>query len=536
MTPRNWLVKLSLAVAAIGILAPPLPAAVLYWQTATSGTINSGNYSTDNTTLNLSPVAADEINIGAAGTATRSAGATLNYAKLKLGVTGVGSNRNGAGTVTVSNGAKINLTAGAAGSANAGLIVGNTQTGTLNIDGANSSVTSNQLIVIGFATNQPLRNGTINITNGGSLISTAGNINMGDSGAGGDVGIQGHLFVDGTVSAMGSGADLNVGIRNTGATVTQTGGAINIADVIEVGFGGTGAHTNLNSSFSISGGTTTNGGNFFVGRGASSGAKVFISGSGTINVGNRYLMGSGSATGVETNHSAGTLNTVLDLRIGDGLNYSGDSTYNLSGTGIVNSNSTTTLSIVGRQGTGKFIQTGGTANFKGGLSVGNRDGAAGATNGLYQISGGNLNVLNGMSVAPNGVGQLRVIGDDAAIDVTGNFSLGNTGNGLGTLAYELESGDLLSVIDVSGTATFSAGSKLIFDNSNAAFTQGTYNLLTATDIIDNGISFTGPFNWVYQIVPGLNGEILQVTVIPEPGTLALALVGGIAALRCRRRS
>ena len=526
-----------MASATVGLAAPQLPAALIGWQGGT-GNLTDANYSTDGTTQNLAPAAGDRLNFGNAGTGALSTGNTHSYQRLYVGGGGNVPNpaappanialpRQGVGTLTVNNGSKINLTAGAAGSDNAGLTVGRVQNGTLNIDGANSSVTSNQLIVIGFAGGQPTRSGTVNITNGGSLISTAGNINMGDSPAAGDVGIQGHLFVNGTVSAMGTGADLNIGIRNTMSTVTQTGGTISIADIIEVGFGGTGTHTNLNSSFTISGGTTTHGGNFFVGRGASAGATVNISG-GTINTGNRYLMGAGTATGIVTNHSGGTLNTTLDVRVGDAG--SGDATYNLSGTGVINS---TTGGHVGRQGTGKFFQTGGTANFNGTFSIGNREATLLANNGLYRISAGDLNVATALNVAQKGTGEFRVVGDDATIDVTGAMLVDNTVNGVGALAFELESGDLLSMINVTGVATFNSGANLIFDVSNAAPTQGVYDLLTAASIVDNGITFSGPAPWRYRIISGGNGQILQV-IVPEPSAFGLALITGAMVLWRRR--
>jgi hypothetical protein len=524
----TWIRNLAaaLGIAAAAMIAPKIQAATIFWQgTGVSGNLTDFNYS-DGTNTNLAPAAADVVNFGGGGMATHAVAGATSFSKLRVGHSEAPGG-SGTGNVTVNSGAQVNLTGGAAGSANAGLWVGNSQFGTLTIDGAGSTVISNQLIVIGYAANQPNRNGTVHLTNGGSLISTAGNINMGDSPSAGQNGIQGHLFVNGTVSAMGAGADLNIGIRNATSSVTQTGGAINIADIIEVGFGGTGAHTNLNSSFNIAGGTTTHGGNFFVGRGASAGATVNISG-GTINTGNRYLMGAGTATGIVTNHSGGTLNTTLDVRVGDAG--SGDATYNLSGSGVINS---TTGGHVGRQGTGKFFQTGGTANFNGTFSIGNREAATGANNGLYKISGGDLNVATALNVASNGTGELRVVGDDATIDVTGAMLVGNTANGAGTLAFELESGDLLSTINVTGVATFNLGANLIFDVSNAAPTQGVYDLLTAASIVDNGITFSGPAPWSYRIISGGNGQILQV-IVPEPGALGLALIASAIVLWRRR--
>jgi hypothetical protein len=245
-----------------------------------------------------------------------------------------------------------------------------------------------------------------------------------------------------------------------------------------------------------------------------------------LNTGNRFLMGAGTATGAVTNHSAGTLTTTLDIRVADAFtSATSDATYNLSDTGIINS---TTGGIVGRQGVGKFFQTGGTANFNGTLSIGNREVGALATNGLYEISDGDLNGTT-LNIAPNGTGELRVVGDDGTIDLSNNFTMNNTANGVGTLAYELEAGDSLSMINVAGTATFNSGSVLLVDISNAGHEQFHYNLLTAPSIVDNGISFQAPPGWWYRIIDGGNGKILQA-IVPEPSSIrlvALALCFGV---------
>jgi hypothetical protein len=221
---------------------------------------------------------------------------------------------------------------------------------------------------------------------------------------------------------------------------------------------------------------------------------------------------------------------VADVRVADAG--TPDATYNLSGTGVL---TTTTGGIVGRQGTGKFLQTGGQANFNGALAIGNREAAANAANGLYRISGGDLNIATALNVAANGTGEFRVVGDDATIDVTGNMLVDNTANGLGKLAFELESGDLLSMINVTGTATFNAGSSLVFDLSQAAPTQGVYDLLTAASIVDNGIAFSGPPVWSYRIVSGGNGQILQA-VVPEPAAVIMAAIAGVVFVGARRHS
>ena len=92
--------------------------------------------------------------------------------------------------------------------------------------------------------------------------------------------------------------------------------------------------------------------------------------------------------------------------------------------------------------------------------------------------------------------------------MNGNMNVNTATGAQGTLAYQLEAGDLLSQIGVTGTATFAAGSILAFDTSLATPTQATYDLLTATTITDNGITKNFPAGWDYHIIAGGNGQIL----------------------------
>ena len=506
--------------AAVASSASSLFAATIFWQGGT-GALISANYT--GASAGLTPTAGDVVNFGNTGTATHSVPGALSLQKLRVGhnQTTPAPGGGGTGNVTISNGAQVSLTVGAAGAANASLWVGNQQNGTLNIDGASTSVTAAQLIMIGYGNNLG-RSGTVNITNGATLTATAGNINLGGS-TDNTNGVQGILNVDGNVSIAGGGADLVIGAFVATSTVTQTSGSISVNDRVEVG-----ATNSTGSSFNISGGTTTSGGSFVVGLGTSTNTAATITG-GTINTSLRFLVGGGTtASGNVVTHSAGTLNTTLDVRVGDTT--SGTSTYNLSSTGIINS---TTGMIVGRQGTAKFSQTGGQANLGGTLAIGNRESLTTANSGLYEISGGTLSAT-ALNIAPNGVGELRVIGDDGTINVNGNFAASNTASGAATLSYKLESGDLLSMITATGAATFAAGTSLVLDDSAASPTQTVYDLLTATSITDSGIAFTGPAGWSYRIVAGGNGQVLQAYV-PEPGTIVLAMIGCAAVLAGRRR-
>jgi hypothetical protein len=502
----------------------------IFWQGG-AGSLTDANYS-DGTNSNLSPIDTDHVFIGNDGDVG------FSNDSVGLGRLLVGHNSAtlpGQGTLTVGSAAFVELTGGDAGAANAGLTIGNSQDGVVNIQD-DAFVSVNRLVVVGNG-NSASQTGTLNVTNGGILSVIDGNINLGD-GIMEDEGVQGTLNISGSTSSItivGGGADLVLAPRAASATYTQTDGFVSITDLIQVG---TPAGSSTDSSFSISGGTLTTGtgtgannGNFFVGRGAAVNPIVNISGNAVVNVGNRYLMGGtkaagndapGFASGVTTNHSGGTLNVDLDIRVADAFDSeTSDATYNLSGTGVINTNvsaGTVGGTVIGRRGIGRFFQTGGTANFNSPLVVANREAAnAIAANGLYEINAGDLNVnaptptfALALNIAPNGTGEFRVVGDDATIDVTGDFAISSTENGSGTLAFELEDGELLSQINIVGAATFNAGANVHLDTSAVAPTQSSYDLLTATSIFDNGISFSGPAGWGYQIIPGGNGQILQI--------------------------
>ena len=567
-------------VVLTSLVSSHIQAADLLWTQPppVSNNLGDANYfNNTSSTAGVAPTGSDILFIGANGNATHSTG-TLSAQKLRIGNVLGAAAFQGAGTVTVNNGAKVDLTL-AGGGANASLIIGggtlNTTNsgfdGTLNIDGANSNVTSAQLAQIGFGDNANA-NATVNITNGGSLVTTMGNINLGErNGAG--TGVPGHLNISGATSAITitvASANLNVGVRapstylqsdgivsvggvnvgqnnahnssltiNGGTFATKTNGVIlvgaNTAQNASLNVGGTavlnllsnitvGDTTSSSASLNVSGTADINipgaasAGNIFIGRGTSSGATFTMTG-GTIDLGNHFLMGTAStpgATNIQGTQSGGTITTTNNFVLADSF---GASTYNLSGTGAINASG---LVIVGRQNAaGVMNQTGGTVTAALGVNVGNAQNGTTTLwgTGTYNVSGGTItanSVGNALSIGSQGTGTFRVTGDDATIDVNGNMLVNTVvGTSQGTLAFQLETGDLLSQIDVSGTATFNAGSILNFDTSLASPTQTTYNVLTAASFVgidspnDPDITFNGPAGWGFQLVSGGNGQILQ---------------------------
>lgn len=577
-SPQRVRIFLAAAIVALGV--PSLRAADIYWLGGTGGFFDQ-NYTVDNTPPPVFPVqGADLINIGANGVVTLSVPDVNPYSFQKLRV-GIGSDfdaptppvgTDGPGELTVSGGAKIDLTAGAPGEADGALWVGRATSGTLTIDGPGSAVTSNEMAVIGYSVgSQAGQVATLHVKNGGELNVTSGTLVLGAASAGGQRhGMQGHIILeDGAIRVLHPDRDLEIGVRRARSSVTMSGGEFTVGDAVEIGFiNNSGNGNQAGSSLNISGGTFDNGGdlrvglngsrdatlnvsgtaqveigtkttgggegqinrslfigidetvnatanisggfvhvwwNAFIGRGTSQGATMNLTG-GELSVDQRFLLGNGAGyTGATMNHSGGTLNTGLDVRVGDaGSVGATDATYNLSGTGIINS---LTGGLVGRGGTGRFIQTGGEANFGDVLAIGRRENQVSA-DGLYKISAGLLNAgafVGGtaLDIAPNGTGEFRVVGDDATINLHGTLqvNVNGTANGVGTLAFELEDGDLLSMINVDDSATLNAGSRLVFDVTNSLPTQTAYDVLTAQSItVDPSVVLEGAAGWSYEVV------------------------------------
>jgi hypothetical protein len=590
-------------VAIVVVFAAEAQAINIFWQGGT-GNLTDSNYS-DGTNTNLAPQSTDVLFLGNSGTITHAVAGITQYQKLRVGHDLTPPGGVGPATLTVNNGAQLSLTTAGAG-ADASLIIGAGSTtagsgasGTLNIDGAGSSVTSAQLVQIGFG-GASTASATVNITNGGALVAFQGNINLGERNTSTTSGIPGHLDISGagsTLTIATASADLNIGVRAT-STYEQTDGTVSIGDAVNVGQNGA-----QNSSFEVSGGTFTAGGtitvgdnnahgssfkvsggtvesqaivvgpnannvvaeitgnaivnikatgnNFNVGTGDAQGASLLVADNadinvpntaastgnvfigrdtstnttftmtgGTIDTGRNFLLGNATgATGIVGMQSGGTITTTLNFVVAD---TNGGSIYNLSGGSIVANGSV----VVGRQTTaansGVMNQTGGTLTSANGVSIGNAQDANTALwgTGIYNISGGTItaNQTTGtaLNIGPQGAGTFRVIGDDATIDINGNMIVQKGVSNQGTLAYQFETGDLLSMIDVSGNATFNAGSILDLDTTVAP-TQSSYDLVTALDIIDNGLVFNEP-GWSFSIVPGGNGEILRISqAVGVPG-------------------
>ncbi len=553
------------ALFATVLLSTAAGAATLSWNTGVGDLLGANYTDTTTSTSGITPVTGDVLYIGNGGTGTYSTSTTFQPARLEIGHTL--TTNPGDGTVIL-NGGTLNITAGGGTVTNSSIYIGQGANGTLQVNAG--TLLPARTFVIGYG-NDLTKTATFNVGAGGFFKITNANsaIYLGSGAPGaGNVGVPGQMNTAGNGSIAN---DLIVGDL-AGSSYTQTGGSITIGGSTFVGRG-----VNGNSTASFSSGTFTtteftvfqqalanqpntvdisgtafvqttpatvqpNGThNFNVGNGAlPTGVNFHIGGSAQIVSGNRFLVGGSaaindSASNIVVNQDGGTLTTSLDVRVGDAGGYA---TYNLSGLGKI---ITTSGILVGRQGTGRMFQTGGTANAIGsdGLRIGDSEDATKLTNtGLWQISDGTINASN-IALGTNGTGTLAIVGQGGTITGTGTFNANANLTGTLTtsaLSYKLQSGESLTEVVMTGAATFGNGTYVVIDPDGNTPTQSVYNLLTAASITDNGLIFSAPAGWNYQIVAGGNGQILQATVsIPEPAGLAIVAVAALALQRRRRR-
>jgi hypothetical protein len=253
---------------------------------------------------------------------------------------------------------------------------------------------------------------------------------------------------------------------------------------------------------------------------------------GSINLSSSVTVGN-AGTGTFT-MNGGTFDSAAHVIVGN------------SGTGMFQLNdgdaTVGTYLQIGRTGNGTVQQTGGTMAVNRvhatdpGVVIASHTGGVGT----YEISGGSLTVAatnGGISVGTTtntSNGTFRVIGDDAAIDIGTNYLQ----NAPSVLDLVIDTG--ISAINVGGDATLDGTLSVLFTETPSLgqqFTimsyEGTLSgeFSTFDELVDSPLGADSILLSI-DYGAGSNGSVV-LTVVPEPGTLALAALGGLAIVPLR---
>ena len=481
-----------------------------------------------------------------AGFSTELSEAGNNFTITNAG-TIAGRGNAGAGLATAGDGIRLERTrvGGALDGTTTGLFTGTiTNSGTISSEGANGTVA-------GFRTvNGVSFQGTLNNEEGGVISGEQNGVYFGNAvPAGGADHTGGVVNNSGTISSgsralnidgngltiNNSGSILGTGNQRNG-TVYQDGTGDNAtinnlaSGVIDAGAG------NIGSGISIQVGTTD--GDSRTGS---------ITNAGTIN-GRGDALPSGAAAAIRLFNGAGTGTVSYNgdisnsgtvsaeqapaILIEDGVAFTGT----LSNSGQINSASgvaidvsATTNGVTIEQNTGDINgdillgQGNDTVNVFGGTIggqvLGQGSGVVNVNVGLGNrfVSNGVFNVqdFNILSGTVDQVGDFSTAGTTTTIASGATLSFSNPVNGSGAL---VNNGNLEFVIgqnsvgslNQTGVVTLNDGSTITVSGTGGAAVLGTQNLLTATDIVDNGVTIIDN-NPLLDFASQLNGGLLSIT-------------------------
>lgn len=335
-----------------------------------------------------------------------------------------------------------------------------------------------------------------------------------------------------------------MGVSSNSALSVNSLGNIGVAQPLGTGTTIQFGHSTTNGTIIYTGSTTSTDKRFQIGR---SGA-VYTGGGGLTNDGTGAVTWTGAqALGSNTTSQVFTL----------GGSNTDDNTWQSV---IANNSGAGSLVGITKSGAGKWILSG-SNTYDGATTVsagtllvnGNQSGAVGAVSVAASAILGGTGTLGGVSAAITGTVAPGLSGSLGTLAFAGsamNFSSG------GALLAELNSNPAVFTSDllaISGAGSLTLGGSSILDlvGPGAFTTSGTYTLATFASgslsgefatVRYNGTTYANPTTSNAVNSGGTlvyNANSLQLVVVPEPGTLALAGLGiglaGITAWNRRRR-
>ncbi|HEY4075504.1 MAG TPA: autotransporter domain-containing protein [Rhizomicrobium sp.] len=469
---------------------------VIIGNNAGTGTVTIENNALFNNTNMIvgGTIAPNPLNSGT-GTLNIQTGGVVNTTNAEIGdsgyqgtvlVDGTGSQWNisqllrigngGAGSLTVTNGASVSATQGAA----IGIGVGST--GILTVEnGATFSVSGGELNVGGFG------NGTLLVQSGGSINDALGTV-------------QSTAIVDGAGSSWSSG-EFIVGLNDGGAgnLTIQNGGTVTNGDaVVAEGGDGTVLLTGTGSSWAVS--------DLFIG--AADTGLVTVENGATINNGTSLSVGGlsnqtnlpSSATGTLAITTGGVVTTGDTAVVGQNAGHTGIVTVDATGSAW---HITNTLTVGDLGGTGTITLTNGGMLSAQTVNLGN----AGSSGTVIVDGAGSTLSSQGLAAGVGGTGSLTVRNGgllDSTDKVFMGFLAGSTGSVTITGPGSSMAPTLNLVVGGFGTGNFSLldGAVGAADTTSIGFlnggngtalVNGTGSLLTTTTafVVGDATNATG---------------------------------------------
>ena len=414
-------------------------------------------------------------------------------------------NSGGSGTLTVLAGGSLSVN-GPTQIINYGVVLGNTGTGDLIVSGASADVSdvSQDGLVAGYTSGG---SGTLEVLDGGqATFATTNSNSLAAIGLG--RGGNGNITVDGTGSVLTSNGGVYIGRGAAGVLVISNGGVFDesaAGTYFQIGDGASGSTSHI-------GGT----------------GSATVESNGTLSVAGDLHVGGYGVNGSLTISTGGLVtSTVSSGTTGIGVGASGTISGNLvTGNGSIEVDAGGTLEAVGTAtegvaglSIGQGLGTQATVTVNGGvIDAGNNDITVGSTGeGLLDVTdGGSVTAASpGAGYAglilgntSTGAGTLEVSGANATVNVNGVAVVGNSGAG----ALTIDGGGQVSAtgfnIDVGPLS------------ASAAVTVGAGGTLTTagTIVVGGSAGLNGSFN--------VNGGVVDAAVVTLNSTAALSLDGG----------
>lgn len=459
------------------------------------------------------------------GIVTVQSGGFWNLANNGIGFLGVGN--GGIGTVSVLNGGSVavgnngtflsNGTTQISGGIGLGQNAGNT--GTLVVSGAGSQLSTLNGMAVGKS-----GQGLLSIVNGGTVLVTGGGIG---------VGTTGNAASSGTIAVGGSGAAamLNFSTLAGGLTIgSASKGTLTVADAGSIVMNGTGYLT-VGSAAGAFGTVTVAGTSAAASLSiATAGLTIGNTGTASVTVGsfgtialhgtNAVTIGQNSgAAGTLTVQNGGILTDTGGLTIGQAAGALGTVTVSGAGSGLTVQGS----AAVGVSGTASVtVQTGGVANFNGGLFIGSA-GSLLDSGGTVAVSG-SIQPSATIGLQSGGVLNLAAATNTFAVTIQSGVDTASVSAGLGSPS--------LAFIGTPDAVTLGTGPAVVnFALQPTSGLETIANFVFGTDQLN--IDLVGAASGVLTTANTTVNSVAAISVYssadPTHGVILMSPGGGVTA-------